>query len=64
MHSDFFEPKTPPTYKSYKAEKINKNINRQMALVTGVLDSSLNDADKIALLKSMIGVIESIIKVK
>lgn len=50
----------PPSYKAYKAEKFNKYINRQMALVQGVKESSLKEEDKKALINKMIWVLQGI----
>lgn len=42
-----------PKYKSYKAEKFHKTLERLKALVSSVVDSSLKDEDKKALIKKM-----------
>lgn len=42
------------TYKSYKAEKFEKYLQRQKALIRGVKDSSLKEEDKKLLIKKMI----------
>jgi hypothetical protein len=41
------------TYKSYKAEKTHKYLERVRALRRGVFDSSLKDDDKRTLLEQM-----------
>jgi len=42
-----------PAYKSYKAQKFNKALERIRAIVSSVHDSSLKDEDKRALLKKI-----------
>lgn len=46
--------KEPQSYKSYKAQKFEKYVQRQKALVQGVKDSSLKEEDKIKLLDQML----------
>lgn len=43
-----------PSYKSYKAQKFEKYVQRQRALVQGVKDSSLKEEDKRALIDKML----------
>lgn len=51
MCPDCIEP--VPKYKSFKAAKFTKTLERIRALVNSVHDSSLKDDDKRALLKQM-----------
>jgi DNA-binding transcriptional regulator GbsR (MarR family) len=41
-----FSEREPPSYKSFKAEKFNKVIERTKGLITSVNESSLSDEDK------------------
>ena len=51
-------PKELPTYKSYKAEKFHKTLERMRALVRSVNDSSLNDVDRRKLFQQMREIIQ------
>jgi DNA-binding transcriptional regulator GbsR (MarR family) len=57
MHSIGFTEK-PPSYKSFKAEKFHKALERTRALVKSVHESSLKDEDKRKLLKEMREIIQ------